>query len=165
MPLIIIEHHHHYPNSESSTLTPLLQHMMESLMAQLDDLMTVLTAIHGDVTSVLERAKSLQDQLTTLQQTTPPQVDLQPAIDAAASIRDALEGTVAATGSASGATDAEAQQLGEEAAATNDTSGSADGGAEATVSDTAGADVVSSDQPEDATSAPNDPAAGTQPTA
>lgn len=159
MPLFIIEHHHHYPNSEGSTLEPLLRNMMETLMAQMDDLMTVLTAIHGDVTGVLERAKNLQDQLTTLQQTTPPQVDLQPAIDAATAIRNQLEGTAAATGSASGATDAEAQQLGE-AAGTTDSSA-------ASTSDTASADTStndttgSTDEPTDTTSAPTDPAAGT----
>lgn len=146
MPLIVIEHHHHYPNSEGSTLTSLLQNMMENIMAQLDDLMTILGTIHNDVTAVLDRAKTLTDQLTQLQQTTPPQVDLQPAIDAASAIRDQLEGTAAATGSASGATDANAS--------TSDTTGG-EAPADATNDPTA---TEQSPTPE---SAPADPAEST----
>jgi hypothetical protein len=158
MPIFVIERHihHHYPDSEGSTLTPLLQHMMETLMAQLDDLMTVLGAIHDDVKGVLDRAKNLEAQLNQLQQTTPPQVDLQPAINAATAIREQLEGTAAATGSASGATDAEAQQLREEAETTSDP--------EPSTSDT-GAVIGVAGQVEGeaaATTAPTDEAAGTQ---
>lgn len=148
MPLILIEHHHHYPDSDSSTLTSMLRTMMENIMAQIDDLMLILNAVHDDVTTVLSKVTDLESQLTQLQQTTPPQVDLQPAIDAATAIRQQLEGTTATTADATGATPAPT-----EPAAPTDTSASAE---TVTATDTASADV---------TSAPTDPTAGTQPAA
>lgn len=141
MPLILIEHHHHYPDSDSSTLTSMLRTMMENIMAQIDDLMTILNAVHDDVTTVLSKVTDLENQLTQLQQTTPPQVDLQPAIDAATAIRQQLEGTAGTTADATGAAPTPAP---------TDTSSQAE---TVTATDTASADV---------TSAPADPAADTQ---
>lgn len=113
-------------------------------MAQIDDLMSVLSAIHDDVTNVLARAKSLEDQLNQLQQTTPPQVDLQPAIDAATQIRQSLEGTASTTGSATGA----------------DTSGSSTSDTSGSTSDTSGA-AASTGSTDGSAGAVTDPAAGT----
>lgn len=162
MPLFVIERHihHHYPDSESSTLTPLLQNMMETIMAQIDDLMTVLGAIHDDVTNLLAKAQGLEAQLTQLQQSSPPQVDLQSAIDAATAIRQQLEGTASTTGTATGA-DTGTASTSDTSTSTNDTSAPTE---PASVSDTASADTSASEQP---TEAPADPAAGTaeQPTA
>lgn len=63
------------------------------IMAQIDDLMSALQTISSDVDNEVSRLQQLQDQLTQLQNTTPPSVDLQPAIDLASSIRQRLEGT------------------------------------------------------------------------
>jgi hypothetical protein len=67
-------------------------------MSQVDDLNALLAAIASDVTAVLDQVRSLEEQLTTLQQTTPPQVDLSGAIAAATAIREQLEATSTSTG-------------------------------------------------------------------
>lgn len=82
-------------------LQPQLVHFMEKLVSQLDDLMAVLTAVRTDVSEVREKVANLEEQLTTLQQTTPPQVDLSAAISLASEIRSQLE---AAGATAEGAT-------------------------------------------------------------
>jgi hypothetical protein len=63
------------------------------IMTQLDDLVSALQDISTDVDNEVSRLQQLQDQLTQLQNTTPPNVDLQPAIDLANSIRSRLEST------------------------------------------------------------------------
>jgi peptidoglycan hydrolase CwlO-like protein len=78
-----------------------LKKMMRKLMAQVDTLKALLATIAEDVTTLLGKAKSLEEQLTTLQQTTPPQVDLTDAINAATAIREQLEGTAANAGEGS----------------------------------------------------------------
>jgi hypothetical protein len=73
-----------------------LKSMMENLMSQVDDLAGILTSVQSDVANVLDQVRSLEDQLTQLQQTTPPQVDLSSVIAQATNIRNSLEGVATA---------------------------------------------------------------------
>lgn len=148
MPLIVFERHFHETWTElapqHANKIDLLQTTMEKVMAQLDDLMTVLNAVHDDVTTVLAKAQALEAQLTQQQQTTPPQVDLQPAIDLATSIRQSLEGTASTTGDATGATPAPAPTDTSTAPADTTTTPPADS---TTVSDAVSAEVVPASDP------------------
>lgn len=68
--------------------------ILEAIMAtqaQVDDLMNTMTAIQTDVVAVLTLATNLEAQLKLLQDSTPPAIDLQPALDLATSIRQRLE--------------------------------------------------------------------------
>jgi len=99
MPLILITHHHYHGDQRSQPAeAPWLHNMLENIMAQIDDLNAELTAIKADVDTIksgvaaqAEAMAALQEQLTQLQQTTPPQVDLSSAIDAAGAIKSELD--------------------------------------------------------------------------
>jgi hypothetical protein len=64
-----------------------------TIMAQLDDLLGILSSISSDVDTTLSQVSALESQLQALQNSTPPEVDLSAAISAASSIRQRLEGT------------------------------------------------------------------------
>lgn len=76
-----------------------IERKVDILMSQQDDLMEALNQISVDVDTELARIDQLTQQLTTINDSTPPEVDLQPAIDLANSIRAKLEavGTSAST--------------------------------------------------------------------
>lgn len=108
--MAFIEHvHHHYHYDEQrqrrqhAEILQLLTVNQETIMAQLDDLQTELAAIKADsdviktgVAAQAEAMTALHAQLTTLQQTVPPQVDLTAAVNAAADIKTQLDSIAAA---------------------------------------------------------------------
>lgn len=88
------------PQQQRAVSENSLLRMMEMLMTKMDDLMGLLTSIGTDVSSAKSQIDDLHTQLTTLQASTPPDVDLQPAIDIAASIKASLEGTTTSVNAA-----------------------------------------------------------------
>jgi hypothetical protein len=62
------------------------------IMAQIDDLNEALDAIGLDVDTTLEHVTELQQELTDLQNNTPPEVDLSGVIAKAEAIKAKLEG-------------------------------------------------------------------------
>jgi prophage DNA circulation protein len=127
-----------------------LKSMMENLMSQVDDLAGILTSVQSDVANVLDQVRSLEDQLTQLQQTTPPQVDLSSVIAQATNIRNSLEG-VATAGDGSAQPDptpaAPNDTPNSELSSSTDTStGSADAGG-STASDDMPAEPIPDAQP------------------
>lgn len=77
-----------------------LETAMEFIMAQLDLLTDALNAIASDVDAELAKVTDLETQLTALQNSTPPEVDLTGAIALATSIRERLEGVATAASTA-----------------------------------------------------------------
>lgn len=70
------------------------------IMSQLDDLIGILQAVDGDVSTLLTKSQSLETQLSNLQASTPAEVDLSPVLDLARNIRQHLEGTASTTSTA-----------------------------------------------------------------
>jgi TolA-binding protein len=117
-----------------------LKSMMENLMSQVDDLAGILTSVQSDVANVLDQVRSLEDQLTQLQQTTPPQVDLSSVIAQATNIRNSLEG-VATAGDGSAQPDptpapTDGATNSEPSSSTDTSTGSADAGGSTASGDT-----------------------------
>lgn len=69
---------------------------LDEIMSQLDDLNTALGRIATDADAQLAKTKELADELTALQNSTPPEVDLSGVIAKANAIADGLEGISAA---------------------------------------------------------------------
>src|SRR5690348_2982154 len=76
---------------------------VKATMADIDTLMTTLQAISTDGDASLSKVSELEQKLTDLNNSTPAEVDLQPAIDLAASIRSKLEGVQSSTSDATSA--------------------------------------------------------------
>lgn len=123
----------------------------EKIMAQIDELMSTLQAIAVDVGEKAQQMLDLERQLTQINDSTPDSVDLQPAIDLATSIRQALESTASAASDATGSDTSSSDTT----SSSSDTSGSpasspsvdssesvggASDGSEGVPSDTSGAD-------------------------
>jgi DNA repair ATPase RecN len=68
-----------------------LKHMMRQMMAQVDDLTTVLTAVSGELDALGTDVDQLIQKVTDLQNSTPPEVDLTDVINMANGIKSRLD--------------------------------------------------------------------------
>lgn len=124
---INIHHQHHVRFDEATEFVELVRAVHHNqqlllqgnsdIMAQLDDLMGILQTIGTDVGQKAQQMLDLEQKLIDINNSTPPSVDLQPAIDLATSIRQSLEST--ASTAADATTDA----------GSGDTSGTSSGSA------------------------------------
>jgi hypothetical protein len=113
------------------------------ITAQIDDLMSALQAIALDVGQKAQQMLDLENQLTQINNNTPPSVDLQPAIDLATQIRQSLENTAQQAnvgGEPTQPTDAtndSGNSTGDTTTTQQDSAGSADAGSAASSDSTA----------------------------